>query len=161
MSRLKLTNLLHNRHEYFHLGFGFLSFLLVSRLIPPGSNLLLLIIAIVGSFLPDIDHLFCIYLYGRSSDYGQSLRKLINKGRLILAISYIRDHHKDNYFILSHNFLSPIISFGFCGYFMAVHSPYLAALFLAFGFHYILDISEDIIALGSLNPNWYLKFQKN
>jgi len=113
-------------HEYFHLLFGLVSALIVLIIFPDVDIIALLFWAIVASFLPDSDHLLAIYVYARSTSYATAIRAHLGRLDIIAAIDHIRRHHKSNHFILSHNLLTPAISFFLFGHFLKQASPQLS-----------------------------------
>lgn len=158
MKRTILVQLMEKHHEYFHLGFGILS-LLISIIIFPSTNFVMMfLLAVFASFLPDADHLFFIFLYGRQTEYATQVRHHLFSSGLPSAIEYVRQNHKKNNFILSHNILTPLLSFGLFLYFQSNNSAYLSVFWLSFTAHFVFDIIEDYLALGRLNPNWFLRF---
>lgn len=158
MYRSKLVYLMERYHEYFHLGFGIFAFGVTICIFPGYSPLSLLIVAAITSYLPDIDHLFFMFIYGRRTSYSQSVRSLLKAKKYHEALEFCRQNHKHNHFILSHNLLTPIISLFLFFYFVMSHHPILSVFFMSWTMHYVFDIVEDFLALGKLNPNWYLKF---
>jgi hypothetical protein len=161
MFRSKLINICQHYHGQVHLLFGLLAYLIciVFFNISPGFSSLF--IAVIASFLPDIDHLFFYYFYGRNTHYAQTVRSYIQKFQIRKYLDYVQSHHKSNYFILSHNLLTPLGFVLLFIYFIYQNSPDAAVFSLSFAMHFIFDMAEDLLALGRLNPNWYLKFQRN
>ena len=158
MKRSFLVQLMENYHEYFHLGFGLVSLLITYLIFPSSGIILMFFIAVLASFLPDADHLFFIFLYGRNTEYATQVRLNLFKYGLPKAIYYVRQNHKKNNFILSHNILTPLLSLALFFYYVNHSSAYFAVFWLSFTAHFIFDIIEDYLALGGLNPNWFLRF---
>jgi hypothetical protein len=157
MKRKNLVGLMERYHEHFHLGFALLSLLIVVMFFPSLSLLSATFVAIIGGFVPDSDHLFFIFIYGRHTQYARGVRHSLSIG-LDKAIEYVRQNHKKNNFILSHNLLTVFVSFAFFVYSLS-HDYALASVFwLSFTNHFIFDIIEDFLALGRLNSNWFLRF---
>lgn len=159
MTRRQLIYICQQYHEHVHLLFGLISFFFVAALVPSYHPAFYLLIAsVIGCYLPDIDHLLYFFVYGKSQKYAQKVLSLVRQSQYSAAIDYCRSHHKDNHSIVSHNLLSPFLSFIFFSWFLRLGHPILAAFFLAITSHFIFDIAEDYLVHGRLNPNWYLKF---
>lgn len=158
MKRAFLVQMMEKYHEYFHLGFGLLSLLITCIIFPNSGFTLMFFLATMASFLPDADHLFFIFIYGRKTEYATQVRHYLFSTGLPSAIEYCRINHKKNNFILSHNLLTPLLSFGLFIYFVLNNSAYSSVFWLSFTAHFVFDIIEDHLALGRLNPNWFLRF---
>lgn len=157
MKRKFLVGLMERYHEHFHLGFALLSFLLVIPFFPNISVAPALFTAILGGFLPDADHLLFIFIYGRKTEYARGVRHNLSDS-LSSAIEYVRQNHKKNNFILSHNLLVVFISLGLFLFSLSQNQAMASVFWLAFTNHFIFDIIEDFLALGRLNSNWFLRF---
>lgn len=158
MKRTLLVHLMEKHHEYFHLGFGLISLIITLIIFPHANFISMFFLAVLASYLPDIDHLFFIFIYGRNTEYSSGVRRELSKSGVSAAIEYCRINHKKNNFILSHNLITPLLSFSFFVYCTYTHKPYSAVFWLSFTAHFIFDLIEDYLALGRLNPNWFLRF---
>ena len=160
MIRTYLVNLMKQYHEYFHLSFGLIAYLVTLSIFPGADMTTTLFLAVIASFLPDFDHLLAVYFYARSTAYSTAIRSHLNRYDLPGAIEHIRRHHKSNHFILSHNLLTPtVFSFLFI-FFVKRDSPEVSVFCLSFALHFVFDVIEDLLTLGRLNPNWYLDFKR-
>lgn len=162
--RLNLAKLSGDLHGYFHLLFGLFTLLFIRQLDGKAfssHSLLLIVIALGASFLPDIDHLFCIYIYGRKSDYAKALRSFLRHLHLKGFLRHIKENHKSHTQVYSHNIGSIILS-AFFTYFEMVRRDniFLATFFLAFTLHYLYDFIEDLLFFKKPNKNWYFKFNR-
>src|SRR3989338_7158222 len=83
--------------------------------------------SIFGSLLPDVDHLIFFFFYGRNDAYSLKAKSLLKHGGLSQLIPFLAREHKHNTNLWSHNVF--VISF-------------------------LFDITEDLILLRALNPNW-------
>ena len=117
-----------------------------------------LIAAIIMSYLPDIDHLFYMFMYRRNSEYGKNARRLLLSRRLSDFIEYVRMNHKYNTGIISHNVLSPIIFFALTYVSLFQGNMVWVAVYLSGTMHFVYDILEDLLYFGKLNGNWFLRF---
>jgi len=161
MIKSHLVRSMERYHEYYHLGFGLACFIVVALLFPDVSKVALLIVAVIGSFVPDTDHLFFIFIYGRNTTYAIAVRNFLSKHDIPGATNYVRTNHKSNNFILSHNLLTPLIFFIFYINLVNIGQITFALFCLSFAAHFIFDIIEDLLVFGHLNPNWYLKFRRS
>jgi hypothetical protein len=154
MSKALLIRMMERYHEYFHLAFGLIGFYVYITYYP--LNLLSgLLVTILATYFPDIDHIFFSLFYGRNTPYGRHTRSLILSGKFSEYLEYGRQHHKTNVSIISHNLLTPLICL-----ILSIFIPkgFLSLFFFVAIFHYLFDVIEDLLALGRLNPNWLLKF---
>jgi hypothetical protein len=126
-----------------------------------GGDVSLLWMFLVAGYLPDIDHLFFIYGYGRSTNYAQDIRKLIASRSLGGVNKYILKHHKENTGIRSHNLYLVgallVLSVGL----LSVGQILWSGLFMSMVGHFVYDILEDLLFFGKLNGNWWLRFDKH
>lgn len=110
--------------------------------------------AVVGSLLPDADHLNYFMTYGRRESYTQEIWQLLKTRQWRKLVIFIANGHKYNTNLSYHNIY-------FAGVLLA--GALVSSLFdwevgvILFGamvFHYLFDIADDIVQLGSINPNW-------
>lgn len=128
----------------------------------PGYGLLpSLLLGAVGAVLPDADHLFYIFTYGRKTDYAKNLRHFLKNKQLRGFQRFVMENHKFNTGIYSHNLVTLLIAAIFFSYFAFLQENYGAAIFtLGMITHYSYDIFEDWLLLGRINPNWFLLFKR-
>ena len=162
--RVNLAKLSVNYHGYVHLLFGLFTLIFIRTVDRNGFSshaLVLTAIAVVASFLPDVDHLFFMYIYGRKSDYAKALRSFLNHLHVKSFLRHIKDNHKYQTGIYSHNLGSVVLS-AFFTYFELVRKDniFLATFFLAWTLHYIYDLIEDLLFFKKPNRNWYFKFNR-
>ena len=110
--------------------------------------------SIFGSLLPDVDHLIFFFFYGRNDAYSLKAKSLLKHGGLSQLIPFLAREHKHNTNLWSHNVF--VISFLFVSaYASSLYDWKLGlVLFGAMILHYLFDITEDLILLRALNPNW-------
>lgn len=163
--RKKLMTMSELHHGMLHFIFGLLAVAVVYIVNRHPASLTVFdltsmtIIAIFGSFLPDIDHLFYIFWYGRKSEYSFVSRNFLLKRHLRDFIKYVSKNHKGNTGIYSHN-LGSVLLAGFAAKYF-IHHPddaYWATFFTSWFFHYIYDIIEDLLFFSKLNKNWFFRF---
>ena len=120
-----------------------------------------LILGALGAMLPDADHLFYIFTYGRKTDYAKNLRYFLRNKELREFQKFAIENHKFNTGIYSHNLVTVFIAIIFFSYFAFVQENFGAAVFtLGMISHYSYDIFEDWLLLGRINPNWFLLFKR-
>jgi hypothetical protein len=126
---------------------------------PDSDRSNLVVCGILGSLLPDIDHIFMYFVYGKKSLYAQIAKSYLVKKQLRHWARFVKINHKLNTGLYSHNFVSVALSLFFFYYFGILKSHTLITVFfMAWTSHYLFDMWEDILFLKTLNPNWYFKF---
>ncbi len=158
--RLRMQTITRKYHFVFHLLFGAIVAVYHYNLIPDVQVFKLIIVALLGSTVPDIDHLFYIYFYGRTTELAKELRKHIKDKQLRKFVQSVSLNHKNNNYIFSHNIVAVLLALGLAYLFYQYDHDYLSVFFSAWLFHYIFDICEDILYFGKVNQNWWLKFKK-
>ena len=153
--RNKLQGYSERNHGWLHLFFGLVIGLVA--MIFGRYNFHLLILSLVGAFLPDIDHLFYIFIYGRSSEYSQEIRRKL-KINIFEAVGYIKKNHKNNTKILSHNVISLFAVMVVAVWSYTVGRLEIATLFASWSMHYVFDMLEDVLFFGKLNGNWLFRY---
>jgi len=147
-------------HGEIHLSLGLVTAAIVWCL--TGANPLpLLLLSVVGAFLPDIDHIFFLFLYGRNTQYATEARGILFSKGVVDYIKYCKINHKNNTKIVSHNVILPLLLIGLAIYFGSLHKPIWVAFFISNALHFVFDMLEDLLYFGKLNGNWWLKFGQN
>src|SRR3989344_6123387 len=107
-------------------------------------------LSIMASLLPDIDHLFYFLGYGRKDSYTSQIKSLLKTRQWRTLPVFIESGHKQNTNLTSHNyyvmivFLATSILSSFYSWRVGV------ILFGAMFIHYVFDIVDDIIQLGTV-----------
>lgn len=113
-----------------------------------------LYLAIFGSLLPDLDHLVFFFFYGRKDPYSIQVKRFLRQGSISNLVSYMATGHKENTNLWSHNIY--IIGFLFLGAAFSYLQDWkvgvvlLGSMFL----HFVFDVLDDLVVLGSVNSNW-------
>ncbi len=110
--------------------------------------------AVIGSLIPDIDHFFYFFGYGKQDDYTQQIAKML-RGREWRAVTvFIEAGHKQNTSLSSHNLW--IMGLFLLSSLFASLIEWQAGviLFGAILIHYLFDMADDIVTLGHINSNW-------
>lgn len=110
--------------------------------------------AVVGSVLPDIDHIVYFFGYGKSDAYTQRIFLYIRNHEWRNLFSFISVGHKTNTNLTYHNIYVMIILI-----LVSVLASFIdwevgVVLFGAMVSHYLFDMADDVVQLGGINPNW-------
>jgi len=143
----------HSKHMLVHILWG-LVWAWILREVWNEFNIKWIILSIVGSWVPDLDHLLYWFVYGRHDDYSRKVKAIIKKGQIRTLIIFFEKNHKSNTNLMMHNiyFLGLLIIITFFAYFFDRRSSLV--LFGAMVTHYLYDLVDDLLILGHLNSNW-------
>lgn len=110
--------------------------------------------AIIGSLLPDVEHIYYFFGYGRTDMYTKNVVLLIKNHHWRDVFHTIATGHKYNTSLAYHNlytvFVLALLSLGASMVDWQVGVVLLGAMVS----HYLFDIVDDFTQLGHLNPNW-------
>jgi hypothetical protein len=143
----------HARHVLFHVLFG-LIWAWVLREIWHEFNAKWIFTAVVGSVLPDIDHLLYFFTYGRRDPYTRTIITFFKNRQWRVLTTFVEKGHKYNTELSFHNVYVALGLFAFCLLSYLYDWRMAVVLFGAMTTHYAFDIIEDILLLGHMNPNW-------
>lgn len=143
----------HARHMIYHIAFGLLwAWFLRQRW--HELNPTWIWMAVVGSILPDIDHIVYYFGYGKNDAYNNQIKEFLKSHQWRNLTIFIEQGHKQNTNLSFHNIY---ITFVFiAGSLLASFGDWQAGvvLFGAICSHYLFDMFDDIVQKGSLNQNW-------
>lgn len=165
MRRKALANYLRKKsekyHEPIHALIGVLCAVIVKYFYPDSDFVRLIVIGIVGNLIPDIDHLLFLFVYGRKSEYAKIVKRHIKNKEFKDFLLFIRNNHKNNTSIYSHNILALILSI-FLAWYLGESRDRAGfyTFFMSWSSHYVFDMFEDLLFFKKLNPNWYMRFNK-
>jgi membrane-bound metal-dependent hydrolase YbcI (DUF457 family) len=162
-TRTTATFLWNSAHEITHLilGFLFYYFIVLSFFPEMKSDKSILFLSLLGSLLPDVDHFFYFFLYGRKKEYTVLLKSVLHEEGWREVAKFFRKNHKEQTGLVSHNLLT-VATLGIVTYFSFTdHRVMTFTLLGAMMTHFLMDILDDWIYLGGLNPNWYLRFGRD
>lgn len=111
-------------------------------------------LSIIGSLLPDIDHFFYFFTYGKYDSYTQQLKGLILERKWRRLSLFVSKNHKFNTELTSHNLYFIAFLFGLSFISSIFDWQTGMILFGAMILHYTFDIFDDLMMLGTINPNW-------
>lgn len=117
-------------------------------------NAIWVIIAVVGSVLPDVDHLNYFFGYGRHDTYTQQVFGYVRKHEWRELFHFLATGHKHNTSLSYHNVYVMLLLALFAGVASFVDWQVGVVLFGAMVSHYVFDIADDIVQLGCINSNW-------
>lgn len=143
----------HARHEFYHILLGLVwAWYLRERW--GQFNPRWVWLAVFGSLLPDADHLFYFYMYGRNDWYSIQVKKFFRSREWRNLTSFMSNAHKQNTNLATHNifFMALLLLLAVASSFFEWQTGII--LFGAMLTHYLFDIADDLVLLGSLNPNW-------
>lgn len=143
----------HARHELYHILLG-LVWAWLLREMWGEFNVRWIILAVVGSLAPDLDHLVYFWGYGKGDDYTLQIKDLLKSRQWRALTVFIEEGHKKNTNLSSHNLYFMLILLGL-GLLSSLYSWEVGVIvFGAMLIHYMFDIGDDILRLGAVNSNW-------
>lgn len=143
----------HARHELYHILLG-LVWAWALREMWGEFNIRFIILAVVGSLAPDLDHLVYFWGYGKHDDYTIQIKNLLQSRQWRALTVFIEEGHKKNTNLSSHNLYFMLILLGL-GLASSLYSWEVGVIvFGAMLIHYSFDIGDDMLRLGAVNPNW-------
>lgn len=110
--------------------------------------------AVIGSILPDIDHLNYFVGYGKHDSYTKQVLAFLRERKWRSLAYFIATGHKYNTNLSYHNIYVVLILLGFSLLSSRVDWEVGVVLFGAMILHYLFDIFDDFVQLGALNVNW-------
>lgn len=143
----------HARHNFYHLLLG----LVWAWFIREWFNELSVkwvFLALFGSMLPDVDHVIYFLTYGKNDWYTVEIKKLLKSKQWRMLSVFMANGHKHNTNLASHNiyFMGLLFGLACLSFFFELRTA--VVLLGAMIIHYGFDILDDILLLGTLNPNW-------
>lgn len=143
----------HGRHMFYHLLLG-LVWAWILREWWGQFNPRWIFTSLLGSLLPDLDHFFYFFGYGKRDTYTQQIINFLKTHQWRAVTLFVENGHKSNTNLSYHNYYFMAVMFS-----MALLSSFFEwqagiILFGAMLIHYVFDIADDLIQLGTVNPNW-------
>lgn len=117
-------------------------------------NVTWIIMAVVGSVLPDVDHIMYFLGYGRNDTYTKQIVAYIRGRQWSTLVHFIATGHKHNTSLSYHNVYVVGVLVLLAGGASFVDWRIGVVLFGAMVSHYLFDIADDVVQLGGINPNW-------
>lgn len=141
------------RHMAYHVMLGLL-WAWILRELWNEFNVRWIITAVIGSLIPDVDHLYYFLGYGRRDTYSQQVFAYLRSHEWRNLFYFLATGHKKNTSLSYHNvyvvalFIVLAVGASFVDWQVGV------VLFGAIVSHYLFDMFDDIVQLGGINPNW-------
>ncbi len=143
----------HAKHEVFHVVLG-VSLAWALQEIWGEFHVKWVIVAVVGSLLPDADHILYFLTYGRKDLYTKEIVSMFKKHSWRSLAVFLEQGHKQNTNLSYHNyyFVVFLVILAVASYFYDWRTSvvFLGSMLT----HYVFDIIDDILMLGYVNPNW-------
>ena len=111
-------------------------------------------ISLIGSVIPDFDHVIYFMTYGKHDLYTKQVRSFLRAHEWRTLTAFVATGHKYNTSLATHNYyFTAFLSFtAFVSFLFDWKAGVI--FFGAMVFHYLLDIWDDIAMLGKINSNW-------
>jgi hypothetical protein len=113
-----------------------------------------LILAMVGSLLPDLDHIIYFLTYGKGDTYTKTVVTFFKNRQWRVLTTFLASNHKHNTSLTFHNYYTVLFCIGVGLVASARDWQAGVVLFGAMASHFLFDIAEDLLLLGRVNPNW-------
>ncbi len=110
--------------------------------------------AVIGSVLPDVEHITYFLGYGRKDTYTQQILTYLKSRQWRNLFRFVSSGHKTQTSLAFHNIYTVGALIGVS----AVASAYgwrMGVVFSgAMASHYLFDMADDLVQLGEINANW-------
>lgn len=143
----------HGKHMLFHVLWG-LMWAWFLREHWHEFNPKLIWTAVIGSILPDADHFLYFFTYGKHDPYTRAVASLFRNRQWRMLTRFISQGHKHNTKLTFHNYYMIGICAAIGILASAIDWQAGVVLFGAMVSHFLFDITEDMLLLGRINPNW-------
>jgi hypothetical protein len=117
-------------------------------------NLRWIVTAVIGSVLPDTEHLYYWFGYGRKDAYVQEILTCAKKREWRKLFYIISTGHKFNTSLSYHNIYVVWVLIGVSIVASCIDWRIGVVLFGAMVSHYVFDMADDLVQLGEINANW-------
>jgi hypothetical protein len=143
----------HSRHEFYHILIG-LVWAWVLRELWGTFSWRYIFASVIASLLPDLEHLFYFFSYGKKMSYREEVVSLFKSRSWRMLVMSLATGHKFNTNLSYHNlyFMSMLLAISIGSFLIEWQIGVI--FFGAMVLHYIFDIYDDMVTLGYLNSNW-------
>ncbi len=143
----------HTRHHFYHILIGVIWAWFLRELWHE-FNPVWVVLAIVFSEFPDIDHFVYFITYGKKDQYSMLVKQLFANREWRLLWTTLENGHKSNTNLATHNYFTVMIMLVLAAisYFFQWQSG--VVIFGAMVLHYFFAIMDALFILGTVNPNW-------
>ena len=97
----------HTRHEFYHVLLGLL-WAWILREIWQQFNVRWITVAVIGSLLPDLDHFFYFFIYGRKNIYSKQVKMFFKSREWRILWKFLETGHKYQTGLATHNFVKAL-----------------------------------------------------
>ncbi|MBI5621197.1 hypothetical protein HY949_05425 [Candidatus Gottesmanbacteria bacterium] len=143
----------HTRHHAYHLLIG-LAWAWLLREVWGEFQPKWIILSLIASELPDIDHVLYFFTYGKQDPYSKLVKTLFVNRQWRMLWYTIDTGHKYNTNLATHNYFTILVltTLSLIAFIFERQSSvvFLGSMVL----HYCFDILDDLLILGSVNANW-------
>lgn len=140
-------------HTLVHIALGISWFYFLRRSQPEMTSYHM-VLSLLGSCLPDFEHLIYFYIHGRKDQYSKDVKKLLYNRQWRALTLFIKNNHKQLTSLRLHSLPWVIILVLLTITFFIRDQISMVTFLGAMITHYIFDIVDDIIFLRKLNSNW-------
>lgn len=140
-------------HHIVHLLLGYCWYVVASQWVGQRSGWYLFL-ALLGSELPDIEHILYFYIFGKQDTYSKIVRDFFKKRQLGDLAKYVKNNHKHGLELRFHSAYWAVIIIAMAYAALWTDSRSLFVLLGAVAVHYVFDMVDDLLFLGRLNANW-------
>lgn len=111
-------------------------------------------VSVIGSVIPDLDHLIYFSTYGKRDPYTKQIRKFLRDHEWRTLTKFMARGHKYNTDLATHNYyfttFLTLLAIASLVYDWKAGVVFFGAMTL----HYLFDVWDDIAVFGKVNPNW-------
>lgn len=143
----------HARHMLYHLLIGLVWAWFIREMWDVFSWKITLL-AIFGSFFPDVEHLVYFLISGRKDEYSKQVKAFFKAKEWRVLTSFIETGHKYNTNLSYHNVYFVVFLLILAIFCFLVDWEAWMTVLGAMVLHYLFDIADDYRTLGYLNDNW-------
>ncbi len=143
----------HTRHEFYHMLLG-LIWAWFLREIWRQLNAEWIAVSVIGSLIPDLDHFFYFFIYGRKDMYSEQVKNFFRSREWRILWKFLETGHKYQTELATHNYYFMIVLLLLSLTSFLYNWKIAVVLFGAMLIHYLFDVFDDIVTLGYINTNW-------
>ncbi|QQG47546.1 MAG: hypothetical protein HY044_00435 [Candidatus Woesebacteria bacterium] len=116
---------------------------------------------LVGTMLPDIDHILYVYLMRPYELTSQRVTYEVNKRDFLRAFALLSESRSERTNLVFHNFLFQIIFFILTFFVLSSSMNLLGrGIVIGFSLHLLIDQFIDLVTIDTIN-HWFTKFRFN
>ncbi len=143
----------HTRHYFYHILLGLVVAWYFRELWHRFSTRIITV-SLIGSVIPDLDHLIYFVTYGKKDWYTKQIRTFLRDHEWRTLWVFVAKGHKYNTDLLTHNYFFMAFLFAVATLSFFFDWKTSVVLFSSMLTHYLFDVFDDLVTLGYINPNW-------